>query len=113
MNSHSRRLSSTAPLPERPATNSSKSGMQKVFWTSTASRQTRRSSSAAGPNPVPGRPGGRLAGALLVGHAPDLADAARVEMCRQRQVLHGGASLGAELLGGELNPVAHCDRLPG
>ena len=40
-------------------------------------------------------PGGRLAGALLVWHAPDLADPAWVEMCRQRQLLHGGASLGA------------------
>src|SRR5437764_8164407 len=47
-NSHRRRLSSTAPVPERPATKSSKSGMQNVFWTSTARRQIRKVSSAAG-----------------------------------------------------------------
>src|SRR5215213_1747987 len=51
MNSHRRRLSSTAPVPERPATKSSKSGMQNVFWTSTARRQRRKESSAAGPIP--------------------------------------------------------------
>ena len=43
------------------------------------------------PNPVLCRPGRRLAGALLVGDSPYLADAARVEVCRQRQILHGGA----------------------
>src|SRR4029079_11580759 len=46
-----RRLSSIAPVPERPATNSSKAGMQKVFWTSTATRQMRNASSAAGWSP--------------------------------------------------------------
>src|SRR5919112_2824490 len=51
MNSHIRRLSSTAPVPERPATKSSKSGMQNVFWTSTARRQRRKESSASGPKP--------------------------------------------------------------
>src|SRR5215217_1281238 len=51
MNSHRRRLSSTAPVPERPATKSSKSGIQNVFWTSTARRQRRKESSAAGPKP--------------------------------------------------------------
>src|SRR5215212_8022692 len=51
MNSHRRRLSSTAPVPERPATKSSKSVMQNVFWTSTARRQRRKGSSAAGPIP--------------------------------------------------------------
>src|SRR5215207_1944555 len=51
MNSQRRRLSSTAPVPERPATKSSKSGMQNVFWTSTARRQRRKESSAAGPIP--------------------------------------------------------------
>jgi hypothetical protein len=48
-NSQRRRLSSTAPVPERPATKSSKSGMQNVFWTSTARRQTRNESSTATP----------------------------------------------------------------
>src|SRR5580765_2669969 len=51
MNLQRRRLSSTAPVPERPATNSSKAGMQKVFWTSTATRQMRNASSAAGWSP--------------------------------------------------------------
>src|SRR5919108_467502 len=48
MNSHSRRLSSTAPVPERPATNSSKSGTQNVFWTSTTSTASRNESSVEG-----------------------------------------------------------------
>src|SRR5580765_215902 len=51
MNLQRRRLSSIAPVPERPATNSSKAGMQKVFWTSTATRQMRNASSAAGWSP--------------------------------------------------------------
>src|SRR5437868_2079148 len=33
-------------------------------------------------------PGGRLAGAVFVGDPPDLADAARVEMCRERKLRH-------------------------
>src|SRR5918997_4890452 len=36
-------------MPERPATKSSKSGIQNVFWTSTARRQRRKESSAARP----------------------------------------------------------------
>src|SRR5436190_5844658 len=48
MNSTRRRLSSTAPRPDRPATNSSNSGRQNVFCTSTARRATRKVSSAAG-----------------------------------------------------------------
>ena len=48
MNSQRRRLSSTAPVPERPPTKSSKAGMQNVFWTSTATRQIRNASSTAG-----------------------------------------------------------------
>jgi hypothetical protein len=39
MKRHSRTLSSTAPRPLRPATNSSKPGMQNVFCTSTSSSQ--------------------------------------------------------------------------
>ena len=38
----------TAPVPLRPATKSSNPGVQNVFWTSTATRATRGSSSAAG-----------------------------------------------------------------
>ena len=48
MNSQRRRLSSTAPVPERPPTKSSNAGMQNVFWTSTATRQIRNASSTAG-----------------------------------------------------------------
>src|SRR3972149_413469 len=44
MNWHRRRLSSTAPVPERPPTKSSKSGRQKVFCTSTSTRLMRNSS---------------------------------------------------------------------
>src|SRR3954469_238975 len=33
-------------------------------------------------------PGGRLAGAVFVRDSPDLADAARVEMCRERKLRH-------------------------
>ncbi len=47
--------------------------------------------SGGGPHGMPSRPRGRLAGPLLVRHTPDLANTARVEMCRQRQLLHGCA----------------------
>ena len=46
-----RAQSSVAPRPERPATNSSNSGRQKVFCTSTSSSALRRSSRAAGRSP--------------------------------------------------------------
>ena len=41
-----------APVPERPATKSSKPGMQNVFWTSTASRQMRKRVVRGGREPV-------------------------------------------------------------
>ena len=89
MNSQSRRLSSTAPVPERPPTKSSKPGMQNVFWTSTASRQTRKRVPGGRLDVVRLGPRRRLAGALLVGNPPDLAGAVRVEVRRQRELAHG------------------------
>ena len=100
MNSHRRRLSSTAPVPERPPTNSSKPGMQKVFWTSTATRQIRERVLGGRPHAVLLRPRGRLRRALLIGHAPDLADAVAGEVGRDGQLAHGPCSM----VGGDAGP---------
>ena len=59
--------------------------MQKVFCTSTATRQIRKRSRDAGARPWALGPGARLAGPLLVGHAPDLADPPGRKMRRNGQ----------------------------
>src|SRR5215216_4512328 len=87
MNSHRRRLSSTAPVPERPATKSSKSGMQNVFWTSTARRQRRKESSAAGPKACLSAHAS-ASRAVLVRNPPNFTYAARLEVLGELQLTH-------------------------
>ena len=74
-------------MPERPATKSSKPGVQNVFWTSTTTSAMRKRSCAAPVRPCCERQRARVLEARRVVDAPDLADPAGVEVRRERKRL--------------------------